>query len=184
MPLQSCSFHVYLGQILAPCFWESGSAFSAPDAWLRYCAVCAAALWAEVLLCRTRGFFSARDVFIQVMHACKSALCLIFLFQGAVVAGWRFLHSRVRKTSSNTRRGEAEEGLSRSAGWGRVARCLLLPSFWGPVSVLSCSRHCSLVWREREAPGKGRGEGGLVLPFESVCVGRGMIWSLAFHTVF
>lgn len=32
MPLQSCSFHVYLGQILAPCFWESGSAFSAPDA--------------------------------------------------------------------------------------------------------------------------------------------------------
>lgn len=38
--------------------------------------------------------------------------------------------------------------------------------------------------REREAPGKGRGEGGLVLPFESVCVGRGMIRSLAFHTAF
>lgn len=32
MPLQSCCLHVYMGQILAPCSWESGSAFSAPGA--------------------------------------------------------------------------------------------------------------------------------------------------------
>lgn len=113
MSLQSCHFHVYMGQILAPCYWESGSAFPAPGAQLRCWALCAAALWVEVVLCRTRGFFGARDVFIQVMHACKSACVYDFFIPGCGCSRLALSVLRVRKTSSNNRRGEAEEGLSR-----------------------------------------------------------------------
>lgn len=128
MLLQSCCFHAYMEQILAPCCWERGNAFSAPDAWLGCCAVCAAALQAEVVLCRTRGFFGARDVFIQVMHACKSARVYdFFLFQGAVVAGWRFLCSESGKQAATTGGVQQRKGWAApSAGWGRAARCLLL----------------------------------------------------------
>lgn len=110
MSFQSCHFHVYTGQILAPCHWESGSAFTAPGVWLRCRALCSSSL-GRGGACHTRGFFSARDVFIQVMDACNQPVFMIFLFQGAVVAGWRFLYSESGRQAATT------GGVKERKGW-------------------------------------------------------------------
>lgn len=56
--------------------------------------------------------FGARDVFIQVMHACKSARVYDFFIPGCGCSRLALSVLGVRKTSSNNRRGAAEEGLS------------------------------------------------------------------------
>lgn len=69
------------------------------------------------MLCCTRGFFGARDVFIQLMHACQSACVYDFFIPGCGCSRLALSVLRVRKTSSNNRRGEAEEELSRHGVW-------------------------------------------------------------------
>jgi len=152
---------------------------SAPGGRPRSWVLSAAALGVvEVVFSHTRGCLCARDVFFKAMHACKSVCVHEFFFiSGCGYSRLALSVLEVMKTNSNNKKGEANEVLERRGVCALKAAIRegnsvpLSPAFAGPCVCFkllqalqpSLSKRVSVRHLER-----GKGEGGLFLPF--VCV--------------
>lgn len=135
----------------------------------------------------TRGFLCAKDVFFKAMHACKSVCVYNFFlvfgfflfFSGCGYSRLALSALKVMKTSSSNERGEENKVLRRdrervllkvviregnsvplSPAFARPSVCFKLLQALQP----SLSKRVSVRHLER-----GKGEGGLFLPFVCVC---------------